>query len=117
MTSPCRTLETQQCSCALAETLAMRVGNFSRLTLAAAACAFVSCVQAATVYSSTQLTPDSTRKYLDVNNAYRILTMRQDSPATADLHIVVEDWSDGGRNYSEFRPGTLPGTTRSIATA
>jgi probable HAF family extracellular repeat protein len=74
-------------------------------------------VDAATLYTSQELTPSFARKYIALSNEQRVLTMRQDSPAAADLHIVVEDWTDRGSNYSEFRPGTLYGSTRSIATA
>jgi probable HAF family extracellular repeat protein len=73
---------------------------------------------AATTYNSVQLNfTTGNRTYLAVDNSTLILTMRQDSPALQDLNIVVENWSNGGANYSEFRPGTLPGTTRSIAKA
>ena len=76
-----------------------------------------STVAATPTYTSQQLVPSSDRRYLALNNGTRILTLRQDSPTPTDQHIVIEDWSDGGRSYSEFRPGTLPGTTRSVANA
>jgi probable HAF family extracellular repeat protein len=68
-------------------------------------------------YYSVQLPKSPARRYIAINNHARVLSMRQDSPALAHLNIVIENWSNGGGNYSEFRPGTLPGSTRSIATA
>jgi len=74
---------------------------------------FVPIVEAATLYTSQQLAPN--RNLVEINNDTRLLTMRQDSPALAHLHIVIENWNLNF--YSEFRPGTLPGTTRSIGKA
>ena len=73
-----------------------------------------SVVVAATLYTVTPLGPPGQR--IDIDNYMNILTMRQDSPALADRHIVIENWSNGGKNY-EIRPGSLPGATRSWGSA
>jgi probable HAF family extracellular repeat protein len=79
-------------------------------TLSALAALAPSGAWAATQYTSIEL-PSSSRQHLALNNTDRVLSMRKDSPALQDQHIVIENWSDGGRNYSEFRPGTFgPGT-------
>ena len=86
------------------------------LTAALVASAMVSpVVVAATLYTVTPLGPPGKR--IDIDNSTNILTMKQDSPALAHLNIVIVNWSGGGRNYYETRPGSLPGATRSWGNA
>ncbi|MBC7983015.1 MAG: hypothetical protein H7Y02_04085 [Candidatus Obscuribacterales bacterium] len=67
----------------------------------------------AAAYTSQEIGPAATRQYIDLNNNQYALTMRQSAPGQQNLHIVIENLNPG--YYSEFRPGTLPGTTRSVA--
>src|SRR5262245_13509645 len=70
-------------------------------------------VAAAATYKSQVLGSVSSRQYVDLNNNLYALTMRQDAPGPENRHIVIENWNLG--YYSEFRPGTLPGSTQSTA--
>ena len=74
-----------------------------------------SVVAAANLYTVTPLVPAGKR--IAANNSTNVLTMRQVSLALADLDIVIENWSNGGRNYAETPGGSLPGATRSWGNA